>query len=47
VDGLRHGFEVIRNAVVDRRTSPYLLRDLLLKAEFDTPIDPGYDFVLS
>lgn len=44
--GIQHGFEVIRNIVVDGRTNPYLIRDLLLGAEFDTPIDPGYDFVL-
>lgn len=46
-DGLRHGFEVVRNAVVNGRTNPYLVRELLLKAEFDTPIDPKYDFVMA
>ena len=44
--GIQHGFEVIRNVVVDGRTNPFLVRDLLLKAEFETPIVPGYDFVL-
>ena len=42
--GFEHGFEVIRNAAVDRRTNPYLVRELLLLAAAD-PIDPGYDFV--
>lgn len=45
-DGLRHGFEVIRNAVIDGRTNPYLIRELLLKADDETPIDPKYDFTL-
>jgi hypothetical protein len=43
--GFEHGFEVIRNAVVDRRTNPYLVRELLLLALDHQPIDPGYDFV--
>jgi hypothetical protein len=44
--GIEHGFEVIRNAVVDGRTNPFLVRELLLLADPDDPIDPGYDFVL-
>lgn len=43
--GFEHGFEVIRNAVVDGRTNPYLIRELLLLAMDHQPIDPGYDFV--
>ena len=43
--GFEHGFEVIRNAVVDGRTNPYLVRELLLLSIEDEPIDPGYDFV--
>ena len=43
--GFEHGFEVIRNAVVDGRTNPYLVRELLLLALDQQPIDPGYDFV--
>lgn len=43
--GFEHGFEVIRNAVVDGRTNPYLVRELLLLALDHQPIDPGYDFV--
>lgn len=43
--GFEHGFEVIRNALVDGRTNPYLVRELLLLAIDDQPIDPGYDFV--
>jgi hypothetical protein len=43
--GFEHGFEVIRNAVVDGRTSPYVVRELLLLAVDRQPIDPGYDFV--
>ncbi len=42
--GFEHGFEVIRNTVVDGRTNPYLVRELLLLSQFDQPIDPGYDF---
>jgi hypothetical protein len=43
--GFEHGFEVIRNALVDRRTNPYLVRELLLLSMDHQPIDPGYDFV--
>jgi hypothetical protein len=43
--GFEHGFEVIRNAVVDGRTNPYLVRELLLLALDGQTIDPGYDFV--
>ena len=43
--GFEHGFEVIRNAVVDGRTNPYLVRELLLLAIDHQTIDPGYDFV--
>lgn len=43
--GFEHGFEVIRNALVDGRTNPYLVRELLLLSNDDQPIDPGYDFV--
>ncbi|MEO5739214.1 MAG: hypothetical protein ABIS29_01285 [Vicinamibacterales bacterium] len=43
--GFEHGFEVIRNAVVDGRTNPYLVRELLLLALDRQTIDPGYDFV--
>jgi hypothetical protein len=43
--GFEHGFEVIRNTVVDGRTNPYLVRELLLLSQFEQPIDPGYDFV--
>jgi hypothetical protein len=43
--GFEHGFEVIRNAIVDGRTNPYLVRELLLLSIADQPIDPGYDFV--
>ena len=43
--GFEHGFEVIRNAVTDGRTNPYLVRELLLLSSEKQPIDPGYDFV--
>jgi hypothetical protein len=43
--GFEHGFEVIRNAIVDGRTNPYLIRELLLLALDHQSIDPGYDFV--
>lgn len=43
--GFEHGFEVIRNALVDGRTNPYVVRELLLLALVHQSIDPGYDFV--
>ena len=43
--GFEHGFEVIRNAIVDGRTNPYLVRELLLLGLDHQSIDPGYDFV--
>jgi hypothetical protein len=43
--GFEHGFEVIRNALVDGRTNPYLVRELLLLSMDHQSIDPGYDFV--
>ena len=43
--GFEHGFEVIRNAVLDGRTNPYLIRELLLLTLDHQPIDPGYNFV--
>ena len=36
--GFEHGFEVIRNALVDGRTNPYLVRELLLLS-MDRPAD--------
>lgn len=45
--GIEHGFEVIRNKVGNGRTNPFLVRELLLLADFKSPIDPGYDFVLT
>ncbi len=44
--GVEHGFEVVRNTVVDGRTNPFLVRELLLLASPEAPIDPGYDFQL-
>jgi hypothetical protein len=41
--GIRHGFEVIRNAVLNRRTNPYLIREFLLASETGK-LDPGYRF---
>lgn len=43
--GFEHGFEVIRNAVSDGRTNPYLVRELLLLSMNNQSIDPEYDFV--
>lgn len=44
--GFQHGLEVVRNAVTDGRTDPFLIRDILLRTEFaQGPLDPGYDFV--
>jgi len=44
--GIEHGFEVIRNAVFQKRTNPYLIREFLLAADFrEHTLDPGYRFV--
>jgi hypothetical protein len=43
--GIRHGFEVIRNAVSRNRTNPYLIREFLLSADpRNRSLDPGYGF---
>jgi hypothetical protein len=44
--GIEHGFEVIRNAVSQGRTNPYLVRDLLVLTDpVEKTLDPGYRFV--
>lgn len=44
--GLEHGLEVIRNAVTQGRTNPYLIRELLLAFDpVERTLDPGYRFV--
>jgi hypothetical protein len=44
--GIEHGFEVIRNAVFRKRTSPYLIREFMLSADLlEHTLDPGYGFV--
>jgi hypothetical protein len=35
--GTEHGFEVIRNAVANGRTNPFLVRDVLLLAQVRAP----------
>ena len=43
--GFEHGLEVIRNAVLNKRTNPYLIREFLLLAEpREHTLDPGYRF---
>lgn len=43
--GIEHGFEVIRNAVFQQRTNPYLIREFMLSADSERTLDPGYRFV--
>lgn len=44
--GIKHGFEVIRNAVFRRRTNPYLIREFMLISDLTgRSLDPGYRFV--
>ena len=44
--GIEHGFEVIDNAVFNRRTNPYLIHEFLLVADpLEHTLDPGYSFV--
>ena len=44
--GLRHGFEVIRNAMAKQKTNPYLVRELLLLRDpVGKGLDPNYRFV--
>jgi hypothetical protein len=46
--GIEHGFEVIRNALTDGRTNPYLIRELMLLVDpVEKVLDPGYRFVFS
>ncbi len=43
--GIEHGFEVIRNAVFNRRTNPYLIREFLNAADFaGHSLSPDYRF---
>lgn len=44
--GIEHGMEVIRNAVFNKRTNPYLIHEFLLAADpIRRSLDPGYEFV--
>lgn len=44
--GIEHGFEVIRNAVFESRTNPYLIHEFLIAADRkERTLDPGYAFV--
>jgi hypothetical protein len=44
--GIEHGFEVIENAVFNKRTNPYLIREFMLSADFQNhSLDPGYGLV--
>lgn len=43
--GIKHGFEVIRNATFKSRTNPYLIREFLLSADpVERTLDPDYRF---
>ena len=43
--GIEHGFEVIRNAVFQKRTNPFLIHEFLLSADpIGKSLDPGYTF---
>ncbi|MEN6600829.1 MAG: hypothetical protein ABFD86_00325 [Bryobacteraceae bacterium] len=45
--GIEHGFEVIRNAIFQQRTNPYLIREFMLSADLiEHTLDPGYRFVV-
>lgn len=44
--GIEHGFEVIRNAVFNKRTNPYLIREFMLAADpLRRSLYPGHRFV--
>lgn len=44
--GIEHGMEVIRNAVFNKRTNPYLIHEFLLAADpIRRSLDPGYEFL--
>ena len=44
--GIKHGFEVIKNAVFNKRTNPYLIREFLNAADFEYhSLSPDYEFV--
>jgi len=46
--GIEHGFEVIRNALIDGRTNPYLIRELMILSDpVEKVLAPGYQFFLS
>jgi len=46
--GVEHGFEVIRNAISDGRTNPYLIRELMLLSDpVEKVLNPGYRFLFS
>ena len=44
--GIKHGFEVIRNAVIGGKTNPYLIHEFMTAADpIKRTLDPGYEFV--
>lgn len=44
--GIEHGFEVIRNAVFQDRTNPYLIHEFLIAADpTEKTLHPGYGFI--
>ena len=43
--GIEHGFEVIRNAVFDKRTNPFLIREFMSAADLSGhSLCPEYRF---
>ena len=46
--GIQHGLEVIRNAVLNEKTNPYLIHEFLLAADpREHTLDPDYGFVFA
>jgi hypothetical protein len=43
--GIEHGFEVIRNAVFNKRTNPYVIREFMNAADLlEHSLSPDYGF---
>jgi hypothetical protein len=43
--GIEHGFEVIRNGVLNKRTNPYLIREFMNAADLQGhSLSPDYRF---
>ena len=43
--GIEHGFEVIRNATLNKRTNPYLIREFMASADrIKQTLTPPFSF---